>query len=205
MLQSRKIASVKTLIYENFTYVKAIIKKSYGEDLRPAVLLFNGFNPEKGHCGCPVGPSGSCCHIFALLLFLKHYKDTKEKILALSCTEQLQKWHRRSKKGSIPMVPLNEIKPNSAKIKKRDGNTVISPADPDRSYFKRNVPLVIKNLKRTVKKEIPVEEYVYSVLMKSKYGRKSSVGQHLHYKYTQKTALVLSDHVYCKTHYLIKI
>ena len=44
------------------------------------------------------------------------------------------------------MVPLNEIKPNSSKIKKRDGNTVISPADPD-----------------------------------------------------QKTALALSDHVYCKT------
>ena len=34
MLQSRKIASVKALIYENFTYVKAMIKKSYGEDFR---------------------------------------------------------------------------------------------------------------------------------------------------------------------------
>ena len=65
------------------------------------------------------------------------------------------------------MVPLNEIKPNSAKIKKRDGNTVLSPEDPDRSYFKRNVPLVIKNLKEQLKKEIPVEEHAYSVLVKS--------------------------------------
>ena len=49
MLQSCKIASVKILTCENITYIKAMIKKSYGEVLRPAFLLFDGFNPEKGH------------------------------------------------------------------------------------------------------------------------------------------------------------
>ena len=65
----------------------------------------------KATCRCPVGLSGVCCHILALLLYLKHYTDTEEKILELTCTQQLQKWHRRSKKGSIPMASLNEIKP----------------------------------------------------------------------------------------------
>ena len=99
--------------------------------------------------------------------------------MALSCTEQLQKWHHRSKKRSIPIVPLNKIKLNSAKMKKRDGKTVISPADPDQNYFKRDVPLIVKKLKEQLKKE------------------KSSVSQHLHYKCTQRTAFALSDHIYC--------
>ena len=55
-----------------------------------------------------------CCQVLALLLFLKHFYETKVKILSLTCTEQLQKWHCRSKKGSIPMVPLCHIKLTSA-------------------------------------------------------------------------------------------
>ena len=74
MLQSRKIVSVKTVLdNEGVVYVQAMIKKSYGTEVRPAVLLFNGVNPEKGYCSFPVGSSGLCCHILALLLFLKHY------------------------------------------------------------------------------------------------------------------------------------
>jgi hypothetical protein len=205
MLQSRKIMSVKTLNNNdtmegtNTYYVKAMIKKSYGTEMRPAVLLFDQCYPQKGHCSCPVGASGLCCHILALLLFLKHYTDTKEKILALSCTEQLQKWHHRSKKGSIPMIPLTDIKPKSAKMKKlNNGKMAITPADPKNSYFKRDVSSIVKKLKNQLRQEKPVEEHVYSVLMKSKTGRESSVGQHLHYKYTQKTAFALSDHNYCK-------
>ena len=45
MLQSRKIVSVKTLLdNEGIVYVQAVIKKSYGTKVRPAVLLFNGLN-----------------------------------------------------------------------------------------------------------------------------------------------------------------
>ena len=47
------------------------------------------------------------------------------------------------------MVPLNKIKPNSAKMKKRDGKTVISPADLDQNYFKRDVPLIYTIIQRT--------------------------------------------------------
>ena len=200
MLQSRKIVSVKVLSDSPELYVKAMIKKSYGTQLRPAVVYYNGLTPEKAHCSCPVGASGLCCHVLALLLFLKHYRDTKEKILELTCTQQLQKWHRRTKKGSIPMIPLKDIKAKSAKMKKtKDGKMVISPADSSNAaYFKRDVSSIINNLKEQLKKEKPIEEHMFGVLMNSECGKKSSVGQHLNYKFNLKSALALADHDYCK-------
>ena len=57
--------------------------------------------------------------------------------------------------------------------------------------------MIVKGLQNELK-EKPVEEHVYSVLMESKTGQESSVGQHLHYKYSLKTAFALADHGYCK-------
>ena len=64
--------------------------------------------PRKATCSCPVGLNGVYCHILALFLYLKHYSNTKEEILELTCTQQLQN-----------MVSLNEIKAKSASMKKR--------------------------------------------------------------------------------------
>ena len=85
MFTSRKIVNVKTLADGQDVYVKAMIKKDYGSMQRPTVIMFekNGI-PSKAHCSCPVGLSGICCHVLALL--------------ALTSTEQLQKWHRCSHK-----------------------------------------------------------------------------------------------------------
>ena len=188
MLQSRKIISVKTLEDQGAKYVKAMIQKSYGSESRPAVILFFNNVPTNAHCNCPVGASGLCCHIISLLLFLKHYKDTGEKILRLTCTEQLQKWHKRTSKGSIPMMALAKLKLRSAKRKKK-----ITPADPDNSRNKRNVPNIIENMKQKLKNFVPVTEHVYSVLSKSAVGRKSSVGQHLLFKNKVNS---LADHQY---------
>ena len=91
MFTSRKIANVKTLVNEEVVYVKAMIKKSYGSMQRPTVIMFENGIPAKAHCGCPVGLSGICCHVLALLVLLKHYHETGEKIQALACAEQLQK------------------------------------------------------------------------------------------------------------------
>ena len=124
-------------------FVKAMIKKSYGEESRPAVIFFQELVPKKAHCNCPVGASGLCCHVLALLLFLKHYTDTKEKLLELTCTEQLQKWHRRTTKGSIPMVALKDIKLRSAIMRKQKQGIIISAADSEKSFFKRNVSSII--------------------------------------------------------------
>ena len=82
-----------------------MIKKSYGNQSRPAVIKFEQSIPRKDHCNCPVGATGLCCLVLALLLFAKHH-ETGEKTLELTFTEKLQKWYKRSNKGYIPMVPL---------------------------------------------------------------------------------------------------
>ena len=52
MLQSRKIVSVKTLsnVSDEGIFVKAMIKKPYGTEIRPAVVYFNELMPQKAHC-----------------------------------------------------------------------------------------------------------------------------------------------------------
>ena len=200
MLQSRKIMSVKVLSEDSdrCIYVKAMIKKSYGNTSRPAIILFKEQIPYKAHCNCPIGTSGLCCHILSLLLFLKHYNDTGEKIMELTCTQQLQKWHKRSSKGSsIPMMPLKNMKAKSAK-RKAKRNFEFSPADPDKSYsyFKRDVTSIMQNLDKQLDREIPVNEHFYSVMSKSEVGRASSVGQHLCYKFKLNQ---VGDHQYVNT------
>ena len=188
MLKSRKVVSVKTLETQGAKYVKAMIRKSYGNMTRPVVILFFNNAPTNAHCNCPIGSCGLCCHVIALLLFLKHYKDTKEKILQLICTEQLQKWHKRTSKGSIPTMALAKLKLRSATRKKK-----ISPADPDNPYNKRNVTKMIEQINKKLKNFIPVTEHAYSVLSKSEIGRKSSCGQHLLFKFKVNA---LADHQY---------
>ena len=201
MLQSRKIVVVKVLTDEGqqTVFVKAMIKKSYGQESRPAVIFFQGLVPKKAHCNCPVGASGLCCHVLALLLFLKHYTDTKEKLLELTCTEQLQKWHRRTTKGSIPMIPLKDIKLRSAKMRKQKQGIIISAADSEKSFFKRNVSSIIDDLNKKLQEEKPVTDHFYSVLSQSEIGRTSSLGEHLCYKYNLAAANSLADHNYAKT------
>ena len=83
MFTSRKIVNVKTLADGQEVYVKAMIKKPYESMQRPTVIMFENGIPSKAHCSCPVGLGGICCHVLALLLFLKHYHKTGERILAL--------------------------------------------------------------------------------------------------------------------------
>ena len=93
--------------------------------------------------------------------------------------QKLQKWYRRSKKGSIPMVSLNVIKPKSASIGTKENKIKISPADPNSSsFFKRNVPSIIAYLKEKFKQEKPIETHTHSVLMNSSVGRSSSFRLH---------------------------
>ena len=79
MFTSRKIVNVKTLVNEEVVYVKAMIKKSYGSMQRPTVIMFENGIPAKAHCGCPVRLSEICCHVLALLVFLKHYTKLERK------------------------------------------------------------------------------------------------------------------------------
>ena len=183
MLQSRKIVNVKTLRDVENTYVRGLIKPSFGTDSRPAIVLFQNSIPVKAYCRCTIGPSGICCHVLALLLFLQHFTQTGEKLLELTCTQQLQKWHKRARKGSIPMLPLAQIKVKSAKLRKGSKGIQIAAADPDKSYFKRDVPNIIKEIEKKLAQAKPINEHFHSVLSKSKIGRTSAFGEHICFKF----------------------
>ena len=74
----------------------------------------------------------------------------------------------------------------------------ISGADPGDSYFKRNVPVIIDNLKKKLKQEKSIEQHIQCVLCSSEIEKISSVGLFLNYKYNLKIADALADHDYCK-------
>ena len=131
-----KLASVKCFIDASLSkcftnkgniFIKAMIKKSYGNYSRLVLIKFEQNVPRKGHCNCPVGVSGLCCHVLALLVLLKRCHETGEKILELTSIEQIQKLQKRSNKGSIPMIPLKDIKIQLANLKKGD-NMLLSAA-----------------------------------------------------------------------------
>ena len=193
MLESRKIVNIKTLPEDsNKLYVRALINPSFGSASRPAVLLFEESIPMKGYCECAVGSSGICCHILALLLFLKHYQQTGEVLLELTCTQQLQKWHRRCKKGSIPMLPLAQIKGKAAKVRKaKTGGVKIVAADPHHTNSKRNVNMQIEATKKRIAATgLPVMDHFYSVLSKSSIGRKSGFGGHICHIYSKQVSTI---------------
>ena len=89
------------------------------------------------------------------------------------------------------MLPLSNIRVKSAKMKKGKNGSLISAADPNTSYFKRDVPKIIDELNKTLDTAISVNEHFYSVLAKSEVGRNSSEGQHLICK---RKKCVLNDH-----------
>ena len=95
-----------------------------------------------------------------MLLFLQHFAENGKKLLELTCPEQLQKWHKRARKGSIPMLPLAQIKIKSAKLRKGKKGIAISAADPEKNCFKRNVPDIVKQIEKLK----PVTEHFHSVL-----------------------------------------
>ena len=55
-------------------------------------------------------------------------------------------------------MPLNEIKPKSASMSKKENKIKISLADSNSSsFFKRNVPSTIANLKKNLNKRNPLK------------------------------------------------
>ena len=78
LFSPRKIKTVKVHKDGEVTFVKAMIIKSFGQEItRPAVLVFKDNYPMKGYCECPIGKCGICSHTVALLFFLEHYSKHK--------------------------------------------------------------------------------------------------------------------------------
>ena len=109
MLTSAKIVSVKSLSQPSaILFVKAQIKN-------PLVIKF--VLPPSCHKFQSLLKHTSSAQLVSVryiamlpLLFLKHYAETKVKLVALFFAEQPQKWHCQSKKGSLPMTPICEIR-----------------------------------------------------------------------------------------------
>ena len=116
--------------------------------------------------------------MISLLLFLKHRGQTGEKVLALTCTEQLQKWHEKSSKGSIPVVPLSQIKVVSARHLKTkakpDTNNQSIAADPGAGNFKRDVNKMAEKINQGISKigKQNVKMHFCKVLKSSKQGQR---------------------------------
>ena len=61
------------------------------------------------------------------------------------------------------MIPLKEIKPKSATMKKSDDGSIKTSIE--EASFKRNVSKTIEELRKNLQKEKSVEDHVHSVLM----------------------------------------
>ena len=84
---SRKVKTVKTVEVSDKIFVKAMIIKSFGQEITlPAVVMFHKRLPVKGYCTCPTGKCGICCHVIAVLMFLEHYFKHNTCLLSLTVT-----------------------------------------------------------------------------------------------------------------------
>ena len=92
------------------------------------------------------------------------------------------------------MIPLKQIKPKSTGVKIKQIKVDISPADPQKSYFKRDLLNIILNLKEKLKKQKAIEPHTPSVPMNSKTGKTSFIGFRWDYKFALRAAQVLPDH-----------
>ena len=115
MFFSRKIKTVKSVKVGHKTFVKAMIIKSFGQEItRPAVVMFQKNLPVKGHCTCPIGKCGICCHVIAVLMFLECYFKHNTCLLSLTVTQKMQTWHRKGKMSGIATrashIPLKSFR-----------------------------------------------------------------------------------------------
>ena len=75
MFTSRKIVTVKTLVNEQVVLREGYDKKVLRVHANVPQLLCSKI-PTEAHCSFPLGLSGICCYVLALLHFLKHYHET---------------------------------------------------------------------------------------------------------------------------------
>ena len=109
---SMLIVSVKSF-FQHGGFVKVQIKKPFGDQIRPATILFQDSITSK-HAVSPQFLLVSYVAIpLSCFFFLKHYVETKEKTgrVLYRATAKM------SKKCSLPMMPLREIWVQSVRSK----------------------------------------------------------------------------------------
>ena len=186
LFSSRRIMSekaTKASEHSGVMYVKASFLKSYtGSVFRPATILFANNTPVKTYCGCAVEKSGLCCHVIALLIELNYYRDNKKLCLNRSCTEKLQKWHKKGTSVTkrtatkIKLKYLRNLRVARRDIKKvRATKKVLKPSDGTSDYndwCERDVLEMAGKVKAKLDMIKPsVESHFFSVLSKHKKSR----------------------------------
>jgi len=189
-----------------------MIIKSFGQEItRPAVIMFENNIPVKGHCTCPIGKCGICCHTVALFMFLEQYSKSKTRLLSLTCTEKMQKWHRKGAiKAGVPTKtshivlrsfrntrsmgkPLNN---KGRKRKTRKKSTELT-GDVDRNdNYKRDVDRIASQTVTGIDKQ---QFHIHFYKTLSRYNIKTSgLAKQLHYNNSWKAKVVFMYHDYCR-------
>ena len=79
------------IVFQHGGLLKVQIKKLFGDQIRPATIFFQDSTTSKHAVSPQFFSVGYVAMPLPYFFFLKHYVETKEKKLALSCTGQLQK------------------------------------------------------------------------------------------------------------------
>jgi len=213
MFQSRRMKLIKAIQGEGISiYVKASILKSFSTDVtRTVTVLFEGNKPKKAFCECPVGACGLCCHAVLVLLQLKHFTEHKNFLLALTCTQKLQKWHRPSDKAKAKAKTASHIrlkyfrnvrsarkaichKRSTRKIEIHSSESV---TDIDRSdWFTRDVSEISHKVQDKLEGiNIDISNHFFKCL--TKYKIESGLKQHLQYRNAYHCKM-MQEHDYAK-------
>ena len=218
MFNSRKVKTVKVCKEGENVFVKAHIFKSFTSTsnsgiTRPAVALFKDGTPVKGYCECSVGLSGLCCHVICLLIYLQHYTSHGIKFLALTCTQKIQKWHRKgaasTRQTELCHVPLSQLRKVWSSRKMLDisrtkrklnfsNNEPLTEELMEKSdWSKRDTSGMISRIRSGIQETgIDVENHIYFQL--KKYDVRSGLFGQLRYNYNYRLKQALQDHNYVK-------
>ena len=217
MFQSRRMKSIKVFkTGDGELYVKASVLKSFSMEVTHTVtVLFNSNAPRKAYCECPVGNCGLCCHAILVLLQLKHFTLHKELLLALTCTQKLQRWHcPNSGKTSAKVKAASHIRlkyfrniPSARKaiMHKRSEKKVEglpeNHKDWDKSdWLTRDVCEISSKVEDRLKQQMNVDISNHFLKTLTKYKIESGMYFHLCYKNSYSNSVTHKEHDYASQH-----
>ena len=87
-----------------------------------------------------------------MLHFPIHLTETGEKVVALTATQQLQRWHKKGQqgKGSIPMLPVHQLVNNN---NKKRSHTQLDSRKQVIAFQDRVMTINIKEAQHPLKRE----------------------------------------------------
>ena len=188
------MVTMRVLVTQNCTWVRAWIKQSYGSQQRPAYVKFNKSGVAVGGiCSCTVGRSGLCSHVICILYQLIHVAQTGHLKLEIQCTSQPLQWHRRGKKSNHKQyVPVHKIQIKSAKTSiKKDGMKKRK-----KEALKRDIYKKVEDIAEKLDTFEVERHFLLTLSANKSFREKGGLYPLLADRYITQAAL--QDHDYCK-------